>query len=185
MSGRSERVIDTIFGNSGSEDIVQVYATMYDKTNMDQRISSSISKHMDDAGGATEEIEELVADISTEIFNKFILSIGYDYYSENDIEELRLFNEKNKLGLHFPEREKKDAPISSQKLSKIMEITDDLDQQRILFQGKGDVNFIPGMVARSQWRDQIRIAMVGAATIPDYDVQANRKLGEIIAKICQ
>jgi len=79
-------------------EISDMYQKLFKKLGLAKRIAGKIRRYVDEHS-KTDLPYELVADISAELLNKCINTVGFEYLDESEINDLRQANEKNNLGL--------------------------------------------------------------------------------------
>lgn len=127
-----------------------------------------------------EVAEEMIADISTGLINKFINSMGYEFISEDEKAQLKETNEQNKLKLKFPEMEY-GIPESVDDLNSFFDRMENWNN--VLNQVQIDTGLsqeIPIIANYNRWKNKMRISFISACDIPTYNVEANQKLGRIL-----
>ena len=130
----------------------------------------------------------MIADMCAEMINKFLLSVGYDYYNEKD-GVMDNFKEEvaSKPGIHidFQFLDTKPRTITKEDMATPLSEMDERESiQQMLWQPDQHTtelsNLIPGFRQGCRWRDLAKIGYVLTNDIPHYDVEANEQLGQII-----
>ena len=119
----------------------------------------------------------VTTDISAELLNKCINSAGIDYYSESEMKELKVANQESKLKLEF----EIDNNTSEQSVSQLFEKID--DRKNILKSSPELLEKFPSYRNYILWRNKLKVAFVSVCDIPNYDLEANKKLDEIIKQL--
>lgn len=170
-----KKVVHAVFNTHDTttlHDLVEMYQKLFQKLNLSKKIADKIRKYVS-GGNKTDFPYEIVADISSELLNKCINTVGYDYLDESEIVDLKLANVQNNLGLDFSEN-----------------LTDNMDVAALLYRvdNWSDIIRRNPMEMRSSpnyqnylaWYNRLKIGFVSVCDIPNYDLNANNKLKEII-----
>jgi hypothetical protein len=178
----------TVFTAQGWDDILEMLKNLYVKLNISQLIADNIRTHVDGYRNI-EDVYEMTADISAEIFNKFITSVGQVYFTPADIADLKQANNKvlenanGEPGLKFDLSEfdfksnsREEAAVLISRMANLSELL----QQRPL---TDDAKRLPNIRNYSLWYHKLKVGFVFACDIPNYDVEANARLKLIIDKV--
>jgi hypothetical protein len=112
--------------------------------------------------------------MSAELLNKCIRSVGFDYFDESEINDLRIANEQNKLGLVL---EQNANPTEKS----VEELFHNIENWTSIIQTKPEeMRSLPSYRNYLAWYNRLKIGFVSVCDIPNYDVKANEKLGAII-----
>ena len=126
-----------------------------------------------DGHGKTDIPYEIIADISAEQLNRCIQSVGFEYLDEPEIASLREANDKNGLGLVFDTVEDKDVSLETM-LYRVDNLTE------IMKTHPEEMRLLPSFRNYIDWYNRLKIGFVSVCDIPNYDVAANDRLGQII-----
>lgn len=160
-------------GSSALQDITDMYQKLFKKVDITGKIAGNIRRYID-GQNKTDLPYEIVADISAEILNKCISTVGFEYFDESEINDLRKANEKNKLGLELNHFE-------NPKEKSVGELFERIDNWANIIQSKPEeMKTLPSYRNYLLWYSRLKIGFVSVCDIPSYDVQANEKLGGII-----
>jgi len=136
-----------------------------------------------------EDAEDMVAHIISSIINGYVTNMGWTHYSEHERQSIREAIHSNRLNLKLPERnavfkapvrfnEDADGTISVERIVGIMDrMNEKLSKSRVddeLVQG------LPMIRSFNEWIDLMKISFVANCNIPNYDMQANKSLGETL-----
>jgi hypothetical protein len=131
----------------------------------------------------------MVAHIITSVINEFVTNMGWSHYSEEERNSIRQASQSNKLNLRFPAdqgvfrapaklAEEADGAVSVERIVEIMDrMNEKLSKSRVddeLIQG------LPMIRSFNQWIDLMKVSFVANCDIPNYDIQANKSLGETL-----
>lgn len=141
-----------------------------------------------------DEAEDMISHITAGKINEFINSLGWSYYPESEKEKIKATNEANNLNLKIPNDQNlfssleklHDPNDSSGKMSmeKLIDFMDNINKE--LNKSPIDIktlNYTPMIKNYQNWIELMRILFLANCDIPTYDIEANRKLGEILEKL--
>ena len=170
-----KHTIQQILTADALQDITNMFERLFKKLGIAKRIAEKIRRYVD-GHNKTDLPYGIVADISTELLNKCINSIGFEYLDENEINDLRQANEKNNLGL-----------ILDQQVSSTEKSVEDLfikieNWTEIIKSKPEEMRLLPSYRNYLAWYNRLKIGFVSVCDIPNYDVVANEKLGTIITE---
>ena len=164
---------------SGLQDIMDMLRLLFTKMNVSRLIAERI-RHYVDGSRDIEQVYDMIADISTEIVNKFINTVGAAYRSETEKADLERANEKNGLGLvlnhgdlHFSQNTKQEV---AELINDMGNLADLLNQNPLPVRAKR----LPNYRSYIMWSDLLKVGFVSVCDIPSYDEKANARLREII-----
>ena len=171
-----KKTIQQILGFDGSsalEDLLDMFQKMFKKIGLAKKIAEKIRRYTD-GNNKTGMPYEIIADISAELLNKCINSVGLDYFNESEISDLHIANENNNLGL---ELEQHNNP-TVQSVSQLFEKIDDWNN--IIQSQPEQMKSLPSYRNYLLWRNNLKVGFVSVCDIPNYDIEANEKLAAII-----
>jgi len=176
---KNQKNLADIFSEEGLQDIQCMLRTMFKKLKITKIIAQRIRRYVD-GYRSIEDVYEMISDISAEIINKFINSIGLDYFTDSDFTDLKLANEKNSLGLVLDhselQYEQNNRAEVAELITKMGNLPDLLNQNPLPKEAKRLPNYRSYII----WYDLLKVGFVSVCDIPNYDVSANNKLKEII-----
>lgn len=177
---RFSYVIERGFNETALEDLFENIRRGYYIQNIDKIISENIREFVD-GFDKVEVAEEMIADISASIINKFLTSMGWDFYSKEQLEGLRMTNNANQLNLNFKANQ---PPYEVVEEEQIVELFDNIDRYNELIGGPtidhDAIKNFPNMWNISRWSDLMHISFIANCDIPTYDIFANKALGVIM-----
>jgi hypothetical protein len=160
-------------GSSALQEITDMYQKLFKKVGIAKKIAERIRSYID-VHTKTDLPFELIADMSAELLNKCIRSVGFDYFDESEINDLRLANEQNKLGLVLDHNEN---PTENS----VEELFQKIEKWSEIIQSKPEeMKSLPSYRNYLAWYNQLKTGFVAVCNIPNYDIQANERLGAII-----
>ena len=172
----SKKTIQQILGSEESlaiQDILEMFQKMFKKIGLAKIIAEKIRRYTD--GNNRKGMPyEIIADISAELLNKCINSVGLDYFNESEISDLHIAIEKNKLGLEFSLQNNPAEHSVSDLFQKID------DWNNILKSKPEEMKTLPSYRNYLSWRNKLKVGFVSVCDIPNYDIEANKKLDTII-----
>lgn len=160
-------------GSSALQDITDMFQKLFKKLGIAKRIAGKIRRYVD-GHDKTDLPYEIVADISAELLNKCINTVGFEYLDESEINDLRQANEQNKLGLVLDQNENPTEKSVDDLFMKIDNWTD------IIQSRPEEMKTLPSYRNYLSWYNRLKVGFVSVCDIPNYDVAANEKLGIII-----
>lgn len=177
-----------MLGEGSYEELVGMMHALYVKYEVERNIAKTIHNYVDTFGVNMKDLMEMIADICAEKINSFVLSVGYDYYSNEEgvVDNLKVAEKKHSMGLNFDyvdDRKKTDVGRHIASLMTRMEDTENI-RQMLTHPNEYSVDelssVIPGFRQSCRWRDLAKMGFVLTNDIPQYDVEANDLLGRII-----
>ncbi|MCL1969816.1 MAG: putative virulence factor, partial [Bacteroidetes bacterium] len=172
-----------IFSEEGLHSIQDMLRNLFKELQITKVIAEKIRNYVDGYRNI-EEVYEMIADISTEIINKFINSVGLEYYAESHFKDLENVRKNITTELFWEHNDLKFEQNSSEEVAEL--ITDMGNLSDLLNQNPlpAKVKRLPNYRNYIMWSDLLKAGFVTASGVPNYDPIANEKLGEII-KQCQ
>jgi hypothetical protein len=180
---KATRNLIDAFSETGLQSTQDMLKVLYKKLEISEKVAKRIRTYVD-GNTRIEESYGMIADLSAEIINKFINTVGIEYYTESDLADLGVANEKNNLGLVLDHSEldfEENTPEEAARLTSNMDKLDQLLNQNPL---PADARRLPNYQSYIRWYDRLKVGFVSVCDIPNYDVQANNKLEKII-KSCE
>ncbi|MFN3760283.1 MAG: virulence factor SrfC family protein [Algoriphagus aquaeductus] len=160
-------------GSSALEEITEMYQKLFKKVGITKKIAENIKHHVD-GQSKTGIPYEIIADISAELLNKCINTVGFEYFDESEIHDLQLANEKNKLGLVL-------SQVENPTEKSVEELFDRIENWSEIIQYNPEkMKSLPSYRNYLLWYNRLKVGFVSVCDIPNYDVNANEKLGVII-----
>lgn len=160
-------------GSSALQDITDMFQKLFKKLDIAKRIAEKIRRYVD-GHNKTDLPYEIIADISTELLNKCINTVGFEYLDESDINDLHQANEKNNLGLVLNQYTNPTEESVADLFTKIENWTD------IIQSKPEEMKSLPSYRNYLLWYNYLKVGFVSVCEIPNYDVAANGKLASII-----
>jgi hypothetical protein len=160
-------------GSAALQDMTDMYQKLFKKIGISKKIAERIRRYVD-GQTKTDFPFEIVADMSAELLNKCISTVGFEYFDESEINDLRLANEQNKLGLVLDQNESQTSKSVEELFEKIENWTD------IIQSKPEEMKSLPSYCNYLNWYNRLKTGFVSVCDIPNYDVHANEKLGAII-----
>ncbi len=164
-------------GSSALQDITDMFQKLFKKLDITKRIAEKIRRYVD-GHNKTDLPYEIVADISAELLNKCVNTVGFEYLDKSEINDLSLANEKNSLGLVLDQHNHPTEKSVEDLFTKIENWTD------IIQSKPEEMKSLPSYRNYLLWYNRLKVGFVSVCDIPNYDVAANEKLGSII-KECE
>lgn len=153
-------------------DLIENLKAVVDATGLKSIISRKLSPFVDTIS-VPHQILDMIADTTAEIINDFVLTFGYNYYSLQKIEDLKLINAKNNLYLTFDYDTLQETPMTLDELSELF------DEIRPT-EDNASLSSLPSFVNYNRWIDYLLISFIASYDVPNYDVEANKQLGVLL-----
>lgn len=190
LRGSQRETLSKMLGEGSFEEMVDMLHSLFVKYEVERRVAQTIHRYVDTFGIDVKELSEMIADICAEMINKFVLSVGYDYYSREEgvVDNLKDASSKHKIELNFHFVDEDTRQASNSHIATLMAEMDDMDRTRLMLMHPDEHSIddlsavIPGFRQSCRWRDLAKIGFVLTNDIPHYDVEANELLGRIIEK---
>lgn len=160
-------------GSSALQEITDMYRKLFKKIDITEKIAGKIRRFID-GQSKTDLPYEIIADMSAELLNKCINTVGFDYLDEAEINDLREANKQNKLGLILDQNNNPTEKSVAELFERIENWTD------IIQSNPEEMKSLPSYRNYLSWYNRLKVGFVSVCDIPSYDVQANEKLGTII-----
>jgi hypothetical protein len=176
---KNEKFISEIVTREGFYEIHEMFRRLYEKLYMNDKIAERIRRYVDGYRNI-EDVYEMIADISAEIFNNFVKTIGSDYYNESNYDDLKKAAE-NVNGLNWNHSELQYEINSKNEVSELINQMGNLSE--LLNENplpKHKLKFLPNYRNYIIWYDLLKAGFVTASGVPNYDPLANEKLGRLI-----
>ncbi|MBQ0128415.1 MAG: hypothetical protein KBT57_01115 [bacterium] len=195
-----KKCLSDMLGESTYGDLVDMLKSLFEKYEIDRKIAMTIHEYVDTFGVNVKELSEMIADMGAEMVNSFMLSVGYDFYTQSASDDvmkyLRDANQQHQIGLCFKFIEGGVQQTSNERIADIMAKMDDRSNIRQLMMKYSQVGVeglsqqdiddfsacIPGFRQSCRWRDLAKIGYVLTKDIPQYNIEDNDQLGRIIEK---
>jgi hypothetical protein len=160
-------------GSTGLQEMTEMYRKLFKKTRLTHKIAERIRSYID-VHTKTDMPFEIIADMSAELLNKCIRTVGFDYFDKSEINDLRVANEQNKLGLVIDQNENPTEKSVEELFQKIENWTD------IIQTNPEEMRSLPTYRNYLAWYNRLKIGFVSVCDIPNYDLKANEILGALI-----
>lgn len=153
-------------------DLIENIKAVVDTTKLAAFIAKTISPFVD-AISVPHQILDMIADTTAEIINEFVVTFGYNHYSDEKIADLKIINEKNNLHLSFDYGMSDKVPMSNDELSDLFDDIRPTEENAML-------TSLPSYINYNKWIDLLLISFIASYNVPNYDVEANRQLGLLL-----
>lgn len=162
-------------GNPSLQEISDMFQKLFKKLNISKRIAEKIRTYVD-GHNKTDLPYEIVADISAELLNKCINTVGFEYIDESGLNDLKQANLKNNLGLILEQN-------NNSKENSVEELFTRIENWTDIIQAKPEeMKTLPSYRNYLEWCNRLKVGFVSVCDIPNYDVASNEKLGIIITE---
>jgi len=176
---RNQQNLSEIVSKEGLQDIQDMLHRLYEKLNITEIIAENIRQYVDGYRNIEDDYE-MIADISAEMINKFINTVGLEYYNESNYNDLKKACE-NINGLSWEHNELQFEKNTKSEVAELITQMGNLPE--LLNQNplpKEKLKFLPNYRNYIMWYDLLKAGFVTASGVPNYDPIANEKLGAII-----
>ena len=163
-------------GSSALQDITDMFQKLFKKIGIAKLIAEKIRRYVN-GHNKTDLPYEIVADISAELLNKCINTVGFQYFDESEVNDLQHANEKNNLGLVLDSHVNPAKNSVEDLFAKIENWSD------IIRSNPEEMKSLPSYRNYLLWYNRLKVGFVSVCNIPTYDIVSNEKLGNIIAEI--
>lgn len=160
-------------GSSALQDITEMYQKLFKKLGIPKRIAEKIRRYVD-GHNKTDLPYEIIADISTELLNKCINTVGFEYLDEAEINDLKKADEKKSLGLVLDQYTDLTEKSIANLFLKIENWTD------IIQSKPEEMKSLSNYRNYLSWYNRLKVGFISVCDIPNYDIIVNEKLGCII-----
>ena len=174
ISLNQKQSIQQILGQDDSlENIKDMFQKLFKKLSFADRIAEKIRRYVS-GNNKTDLPYDIVADIAAELLNKCINSVGFEYFDESEINDLKLANIQNKLGLELENNSNLTEKSVEELFFRIDNWTDIIQTQ------PEEMKSLPSYRNYLAWSNRLKVGFVSVCNIPNYDEAANAHLGKII-----
>jgi hypothetical protein len=160
-------------GSTALQEISSMYAKLFKKIHLAEKVAEVIRKHLEGQNRA-ELPFEIIADLSAEIINRCISTVGFHYFDASELKDLQQANQQNKLGLELIVSDSSNERSVAELFQKIE------DQTNILKSKPEEMKALPSYRNYIAWNNKLKVGFVSVCDIPNYDVAKNEKLGILI-----
>lgn len=154
-------------------DMIENIKAVADTTHLQLTIAKTISPFVD-AIAIPHQILDMIADTTAEIINEFVVTFGYNYYPEEKLDELKQLNERHHLHLSFDYGMADKVPMSNEELSDLFDDIRPTDESMMMAS-------LPSFIRYNKWIELLLVSFISTFNVPNYDVEANKKLGELLS----
>lgn len=180
---RFHSFIEEGFSAAAIDKLLDNMKVSFDRQQMVQRIASEIKQYVDRYDKVS-QAEEMMADISAAMINRFVNSFGWDYYTFNEIQKVKTANQANELNLDLPGQELPFDPIPEPALNQLFEDVNKLNESLSKLPPDEDaIRNVPLIRQYRRWRDLMKVSFIATCHIPSYDPEGNRKLSLLRDKV--
>lgn len=165
-----------IEGSSALQDITDMFQKLFKKVGIAKLIAEKIRRYVN-VHNKADLPYEIVADISAELLNKCINTVGFHYFDESEVKDLQNANEKNNLGLVL----ENDINPTKDSIEDLFTKIDNWSD--IISSSPEEMKSLPSYRNYLTWYNRLKVGFVSVCNIPNYDIVSNEKLGNIIAEI--
>ena len=198
LRGTQSKILTDMLGEVPFNELVDMLQSLFEKYKIERRVAHTIHGYVDEFGVNVKNLSEMIADICAEMLNKFVQTVGYEYYSKEDgvVDAINEISARHNLGLdfHFVEGGNPIPIIADDvhhnNIAEVMTMMDDTASIQAMLRVPDNhsiddlARVIPGFRQSCRWRDLAKIGYIITSDIPHYDIETNNSLGRII-KECE
>lgn len=163
---------DNLFDPIVLGDLVDDVISTAEALRLPEALHTSIAEYVNVLDPATAN-ESLVADLLASALSDFVVNLGYDRLSPEDVAQAKAIAEKRQLPtFNFIERERK----SEYDEDELAAIFDSLNSGEMALTPAFEDNY-------SSWVEYIFVSFIAHLNVPDYDVEANKQLADLLQRI--
>lgn len=181
-----DRYVDLMEQNfhAGSlEALFENMRTAFDELGIIDIIAQEIREYVD-RYDKVEEAIEMISDISSGIINKFITSLGSDFYSRAKKEQLETTAKQNDLDIDFRYNTDRTEFIKNEAVAELFDNMDKYDEYiSAVTVDKAVVDNFPNIHNIARWRELMKMSFIANCDIPTYDPLANTALKSILEEL--
>ncbi len=155
------------------QEISDMFQKLFKKLNIAERIAEKIRRYVDRQSKADLPYE-IFADISAELLNKCINTVGFEYLDESELNDLKQANAKSKLRLILDQNITPTENSVEELFTKIENWTS------IISTRPEEMKTLPSYKNYIAWYNRLKAGFVFVCHILNYDEAKNRELGVII-----
>jgi hypothetical protein len=115
------------------------------------------------------DVEEFLAAFCTNYINDFVVNVGFNFMSDNKIEEFKKI--ANDFKINFNELTHDETVVKKEELTFIFE------------EKSQDINYAPMIARYNKFILKLKLALLGNCGFVNYDVVENNKLSIMINKV--
>lgn len=166
------------FDGLAFSNFVTNFTNMMKKVDLAGAIAKEIKDYVDYAPTIAPENEELIADIAANVYNAYVMNLGYDLLTPEDREKNAVLREKFNLPKIVDQDGNKNHPVTVKEQLDIL-----FNQLELLNEGEGaQLIRLPSYICMKDWVAYVFMSFTIAYDVANYDEEANKLLGEIIER---
>lgn len=173
-----QAILSEILPKAQFENLLEMLGRLFSKLLMVKTISDRIRRYVDGYQN-TDAVFEMISDISTEMINRFVSTVGTDYYKDFNFKDLEEA-EKNIDNLSWERPELQYGGNSREEVAQLIDHMGNLPELLNKRPIPDEVKRLPVYRNYIEWYNRIDAGFVTACGVPNYDPIANEKLGKII-----
>lgn len=163
--------------------IVTQLWTLFRLLDVRSQLIARVKRYLDETNDET--AVGIIADYLAMVLNEFASTFGYAYYPTAERQRLMELNRRIRLNID-------ENLINAAQPEQGMGLLADLYRQREVLSGmsfsqadRQSLQRFPQYMHQWRWQQQLRAGFAFATDLPDYDVRANKELGDILNTIKQ
>lgn len=155
------------------------------KVGLSELIAKRIHPYVSASSGSLDEMSDMLADISAEMINSFVNTVGASYYSDEMWDDIRSTVEHNGFDVNLTDddyaRLTYDEDVVRESLPQVFDVFDNVD--RILNEVPVDtakLGHFSNYAEYRKWMDRMKISFLATQGIPKYNVDMNNALRGVL-----
>lgn len=172
----SVRFIQAGFDELAFSNFITNFTNMMMKVNLAGEMANAIKEYVDFSPAIAPHNEELIADIATNIYNAFVMNLGYNYLAPEQKEKTTEICAKFNLPKVVENDENAAANLTDEE--QLISLFNQLE--RLNDGDGGQLTLLPSYISMKNWIAFVFMSFTIAYDIVQYDEKANKLLGGII-----
>ena len=169
------------FSEVSLQHILDMFGRLYKKLNITLLIADKIRHHVDGYRNI-EDVYEMISDISAEIINKFVNSVGLEFYDVSNYQDLKKASE-NLEGLSWDHQELQFNQNTKEEAAELITQMGNLPELLNINPLPIEAKRLPNYRSYIKWYDLVKAGFIIVSGVPNYDPVANEKLRLIIEEL--
>lgn len=174
----SQSIVFTQMGFNST--VLSAFLSNFDKmarfVDIRSHIADAIAEYVDFTAAIDERNLSLISDVAANIYNSFVMDLGYSYLSDEVLEDVRSHNEKYNLRFTFNYEQNDQEGISDEEaMESLFKSLEELGNGI-----GGQMLKLPSYLNMCSWIEKVGISYIATFKNEDFDLEANNKLGSLI-----
>lgn len=167
------------FDSIAFSNFITNFINMMKKVNLSGEMARAIKDYVDYTPTIAPENEELIADIAANVYNTFVMNMGYDFLDDSQKENHLNLCRRYKLPEVIDKNDNGNEAVTDETMLESL-----FSQLEQLNEGEGgQLTRLPSYTRMRAWVSYVFMSFTIAYDVVNYDENANSLLGEILKKI--